>query len=90
MTLIGGNVDLVMILWRDASSSPAWHRLDDVEFADSDLVCRTVGVLVHQCERITTLAQSWGKDKQDVGGLWCIPTGMILDTKVLKKKVLSR
>lgn len=83
-------MDLVQISWRDAASCSGWHSPDDVEFGDDFLTCHSVGVVVQRDDRIVVLAQTWGDDeKHDVGGLWCIPTKMILSEKVLIADVRS-
>lgn len=71
---------LVYIVWLDAMASVGWETFDAE--SEADLVCHTVGWLVHSSDDRYTVAATIGRDGQCNARI-TIPRGMVLRFSIL-------
>ena len=73
--------DFWRIHWKDACNSPGWAESRGLDLED----VFTVGAIVSETDTKVVMAQSVGKEEEDiVGGLWVIPKSCIVKRKRLK------
>ena len=76
---------VVMIKWLDAEShaDDRWLQLDEaIEYAKEEIQpCVSVGFLVAETWKHVAIATSNGHDQ--IGTIWKIPKGMILEQRVI-------
>ncbi|MEQ1736093.1 MAG: hypothetical protein ABL886_06805 [Rhodoglobus sp.] len=78
-------LDLEMIEWLDASGIDGWADLDEA-YGLETYRCWSVGVTIHETDDFVKLAGSLASEDGEpklVGGLMCIPKGMIRSRRKL-------
>ena len=75
---------MILVRWHDAVHQLGWLDKDERDEESAD-ICLSVGFVIKANKSVMKLAQSVGKDDEDVAQTVQIPIGMIIDVTELVK-----
>ena len=75
---------IVLVRWHDAVHQMGWLDDEDRDKEEAD-ICMSVGWVIKATKTVMKLAQTIGKDDDDVAQTVQIPVGMIIDVTELVK-----